>query len=146
MGAWKTASTRRSINGKRVGIFGLGQIGHAIARRAETFFTQIRYFNRSDVPNVPWPRAESLEALACYSDILVVCVADGAATRGLVDREVLNALGSEGILVNMARGSVIDEPELVSALKEGQIWEQTLMNSRTSRRCLKSRSNSTMWS
>jgi hydroxypyruvate reductase len=124
-GAWaqgKRLPLGRSISGKRIGIFGLGQIGQAIARRAEAFSTQIRYFNRSDVPNVPWPRAESLEALARDSDILVVSVAGGSQTRGLVNREVLNALGPEGILVNVARGSVIDEPELVSALKERRIW------------------------
>ncbi|WP_114948860.1 2-hydroxyacid dehydrogenase [Microvirga calopogonii] len=124
-GAWaqgKRLALGRSISGKRVGIFGLGHIGQAIARRAEAFSTQVRYFNRSDVPNVPWPRAESLEALARESDILVVSVAGGAQTRGLVNREVLNALGPEGILVNVARGSIIDEPELVSALKEERIW------------------------
>jgi hydroxypyruvate reductase len=124
-GAWaqgKRLTLGRSISGKRVGILGLGQIGQAIARRAEALSTQIRYFNRSDVPNVQWPRAESLEALARDSDILVVSVAGGAQTRGLVNREVLNALGPEGILVNVARGSVIDEAELVSALKEGRIW------------------------
>jgi hydroxypyruvate reductase len=60
--------------------------------------------------------------LAQDCDILVISVAGGAQTRGLVNREVLNALGPEGILVNVARGSVIDEPELVSALKEGRIW------------------------
>jgi hydroxypyruvate reductase len=124
-GAWaqgKRLALGRSISGKRIGIFGLGQIGQAIAQRAEVFSAQIRYFNRSDVPNVPWPRAESLEALAQDCDILVISVAGGAQTRGLVNREVLNALGPEGILVNVARGSVIDEPELVSALKEGRIW------------------------
>lgn len=124
-GAWskgKRLALGRSISGKRVGIFGLGQIGRAVAKRAESFSAQVRYFNRSEAPNAPWPRAESLEALARDSDILVVSVAGGPQTRGLVDRAVLDALGPEGILVNVARGSVVDEPELVSALKEGRIW------------------------
>ncbi|WP_262269656.1 MULTISPECIES: 2-hydroxyacid dehydrogenase [Microvirga] len=123
-GAWaqgKRLALGRSISGKRVGLFGLGRIGQAIARRVEAFSTQVSYFNRSDVPNAPWPRAESLEALARDSDILVVSVAGGAQTRGLVDRAVLDALGPEGFLVNVARGSVLDELELVSALKEGRI-------------------------
>lgn len=124
-GAWsqgKRLTLGRSISGKRVGIFGLGQIGRAIAKRAEAFSAQILYFNRSDIPDAPWPRAESLEALARDSDILIVSVAGGAQTRGLVNRAVLDALGPEGILINVARGSVVDEPELVSALKDGRIW------------------------
>ncbi len=123
-GAWvlgKRLPLGRSISGKRVGIFGLGQIGRAIAKRAEAFSTQVRYFNRSEVPNAPWPRVASLEALARDSDILVVSVAGGAQTRGHVNRAVLDALGPEGILINIARGSVVDEPELMSALKEGRI-------------------------
>jgi lactate dehydrogenase-like 2-hydroxyacid dehydrogenase len=123
-GAWshgKRLPLGRSFSGKRVGIFGLGQIGRAIAKRAEAFSTQIHYFNRSEVPNAPWQRVESLEALARDSDILVVSVAGGAQTRGQVNRAVLDALGPEGILINIARGSIVDEPELVSALKDGRI-------------------------
>jgi hydroxypyruvate reductase len=124
-GAWprgRRLALGRSLHGKRVGIFGLGQIGRAIARRAEGFSMQISYFNRSDVPDAPWTRATTLEALARDSDILVVSAAGGPATRGIIGRAVLDALGPEGVLINVARGSIVDEPELVMALKEGRIW------------------------
>jgi lactate dehydrogenase-like 2-hydroxyacid dehydrogenase len=73
------------------------------------------------MPDAPWRCAGSLQALARDSDILVISAAGGAETRGLVGRAVLDALGPGGILINVARGSIVDEPELVAALKEGRI-------------------------
>ena len=87
-GEWargKRLAMGRSISGKCIGIFGLGQIGQAIAKRVEAFSAHVCYFNRSDVPNAPWPRAPSLKSLAHDSDILVVSVAGGVQTRGLVN-------------------------------------------------------------
>jgi hydroxypyruvate reductase len=104
------------LSGKRLGILGLGRIGRAIARRAAAFGTVIAYTGRRPYDDVPYRFEPSLVALARDSDILVVAVAGGPGTRGVVDREVLDALGPEGVLINIARGTVVDEPALVDAL------------------------------
>jgi len=110
-----------SLRGRRLGILGLGQIGRALAGRAEAFGMQVRYWSRSQVPGVAWPRLPDAAALAADSDVLAVCVAANAETRGVVDAAVLAALGPTGVLVNIARGSVIDEPTLIAALRDGTI-------------------------
>jgi lactate dehydrogenase-like 2-hydroxyacid dehydrogenase len=122
-GAWVHSKfpLSRKMTGKRLGIFGLGRIGRAIAERAAGFRMEIAYTNRRPAENVPYRFEPSLEALARDSDILVLAAAGGASTRGLVDRAVIDALGPDGILINVARGSVIDEPELVEALLEGRL-------------------------
>jgi len=104
------------VTGKRMGIVGLGRIGRAIAARAEGFDMEIRYHNRRQVPDAPWGYERTLEDLARWCDFLVVATSGGEATRGLVSAAVLEALGPEGFLVNIARGSVVDEPALVEAL------------------------------
>jgi lactate dehydrogenase-like 2-hydroxyacid dehydrogenase len=109
------------VSGKRIGILGLGRIGRAVARRLEGFGMEIAYHSRSRVEGVPYARAESPEKLAAWSDALIVTTSGGAGTRGLVSAAVLDALGPEGYLVNVARGSVVDEPALVSALTEGRL-------------------------
>jgi lactate dehydrogenase-like 2-hydroxyacid dehydrogenase len=109
------------VSGKRLGILGLGRIGRAIARRAEGFGMQIRYHNRNNVAGVTYPRAPSLIELARWSDFLVIAAAASASTRNLVSSEVMDALGQKGFLVNIARGSVVDEPVLVQALGEKRI-------------------------
>ena len=112
-------ATRAS--GKRLGIFGLGRIGRAIAQRASGFAMEIRYTNRSPAAGVAWQHEPSLVELARWADFLVVAAAGGAGTRRLVDGRVLDALGPDGFLVNVARGSVVDEAALVRALVDGRI-------------------------
>jgi len=104
------------VSGKRLGIVGLGRIGQAVAERASGFRMEISYFNRSPVQGSPYQRAASLVELARWADYLVLTVAGGAGTRHLVNREVLDALGPRGFLINVARGTVVDEAALAEAL------------------------------
>lgn len=110
-----------SLKGKRLGVLGLGQIGRALAARCEACGMKPRYWSRSVVEGVEWPRLEDAVALAQDSDVLAVCVAANAQTKGLVNAEVLAALGPTGVLVNVARGSVVDEPALIAALEGAKI-------------------------
>ena len=109
-----------SVHGKRLGILGLGRIGRAIARRAEGFEMEIRYHNRTPA-DVPYQHMGSLRELALWADFLVVASAGGRETRHLVGAEILDALGPQGFLVNIARGSVVDEQALLAALQQGRI-------------------------
>jgi hydroxypyruvate reductase len=109
------------LTGKRLGILGLGRIGRAIAKRAAGFELAIAYTDLRQFDDVPYRFEPSLTALAAASDVLVVAAAGGPASRGLVNREVLDALGPEGILVNVARGTVVDESALVEALVAGRL-------------------------
>lgn len=111
----------RKVSGARLGIVGLGRIGQTIARRASGFEMPVRYHSRRPVAGVPWVHERSLPALAAWCDYLVVIAAGGAGTRHLVDAEVLDALGPQGFLINVARGSVIDEAALVRALLDQRI-------------------------
>lgn len=108
------------FHGKRVGIAGLGRIGRAVGRRLEGFGARIGYFDVMKF-DVPYQYHASLVALARESDILIVTMPGGSKTRGAIGAEVLSALGAEGSLVNVSRGSVVDEPALVEALQQGQI-------------------------
>lgn len=110
----------RTVQGRTVGILGLGRIGQTIARRAEAFGAEIFYHARS-ARDVPYRFVPDLVEMARASDVLVVITPGGAATRHLVDAAVLEALGPEGILVNVARGSVVDEAALVAALESGAL-------------------------
>lgn len=109
------------VSGKHVGIVGLGRIGRVIARRLEGFDMTISYHNRRVVPDVAYTYAGSVEELAHRCDVLIVAAAGGAGTRGLVSADVLDALGPHGYFVNVSRGSVVDQPALVSALVDGRI-------------------------
>ena len=109
-----------TVNGKVMGVLGLGQIGKAIARRAESFRMEVCYTGRNRQP-VPYRYLPNLMALAAACDVLVIAVPGGAATRCLVDAKVLDALGSGGFLVNVSRGTVVDESALVRALQRGRI-------------------------
>lgn len=109
-----------SLGGKVLGVLGLGRIGEAIARRAEGFGMKIRYHNRNK-KNVPYPYDADPVALAKNSDVLLIVTPGGAATSKLVNAKVLDALGPEGYLVNVARGSVVDEPVLLKYLQEKKI-------------------------
>ena len=110
-----------SPKGKRLGILGLGQIGRALSRRGEAFGMSVRYYNRSPVTDVNWSACATPVELAGDSDVLAVCIAASSATRNIVDQPVLDALGKSGILVNVARGTVVDEDALVQSLKSGKI-------------------------
>ncbi len=111
----------RKVSGARLGILGLGRIGRTVARRAAGFDMEVRYHNRRSVPDVPSAHEPSLVELARWCDFLVVIAAGGAETRHLVDAQVLDALGPQGFIVNVARGSVIDEAALVRALVDKRI-------------------------
>ena len=110
-----------SLTGKRMGILGLGRIGRAVARRAEPFEMAICYHGRQRQDDVPYEYFADLVEMARAVDCLVVTCLGGPTTRGLVDRAVIEALGPQGWLINVARGSVIDEPALVEALVEGKL-------------------------
>lgn len=110
-----------TIEGKRVGIIGLGRIGKAIAKRAESFGMAISYFGRRSQPEVDYAYFSDLKEMANRVDILIAAVPGGAETKGLVSREVLNALGDKGYFINIARGSVVDEGALIEALESGAL-------------------------
>jgi len=122
-GRWQSAAfpLARRVSGKRLGIIGLGRIGAAIARRAAGFDMPVRYHGRAAKAGVAFDFEPDLLALARWADFLVVACPGGVGTRHLVSAAVLEALGPEGILVNIARGSVVDEDALVQALTRGTI-------------------------
>ena len=109
------------VSGKRLGIVGLGRIGQVIARRASGFDMDIRYHNRKPNPALPYVYEPSLAALASWCDFLVVASAGGAETKHLISRDILQALGPRGFLINISRGSVIDEEALIEALEQNLI-------------------------
>jgi lactate dehydrogenase-like 2-hydroxyacid dehydrogenase len=109
------------VSGKRLGVLGLGRIGRAVAQRAGGFGMAVGYCNRQPLPDVDFTYHATPAALAGWCDILVVTAAGGGATRHLVDEGVLQALGPQGFLVNVARGSVVDEQALVRALVDKRI-------------------------
>ena len=109
------------VTGKRLGILGLGRIGRAVAKRAAGFDMLVSYTDLQSVPGVPYDFVPDLVALAAAVDILVVAASGGAQSRGIVNAAVMDALGPQGLLVNIARGSVVDEPALVAALTGGRL-------------------------
>jgi len=117
---------RRSMRQRHVGIFGLGMIGNAITRRLEPFGCRISWYGPNPKPNVSYPRAESLAALAREVDILVVAAPLDAATEKVVDREIIDALGPDGLLVNIARGGLVDEDAMIAALRDGRLGAAAL--------------------
>ena len=108
------------LGGRTVGILGLGRIGKAIAERVKAMKMNVAYTGRTP-QDVPYRFIPELKALAAASDFLVVACPGGAATKNMVDADVLSALGKKGALVNIARGSIVDEPALVAALQSGTI-------------------------
>lgn len=111
----------RSVFGGRIGIVGLGRIGRAVAKRALAFGMSIAYTGRTQKADVAYRWYEDARILAANVDFLVVCASASAATRALIDGAVLDALGPLGVLVNVARGSIVDEEALVQALCERKI-------------------------
>lgn len=122
-GAWQRGQFELATKpgGKRAGIIGLGRIGKAIARRLEQIGMEIGYHGRTLQPDVPFRHFRTHLDLAAWCDFLIVVCPGGAGTRHLVDAEVLRALGAEGTLINIARGSIVDESALVAALEQGVI-------------------------
>ena len=121
-GGWESnRAARPTVNGKRLGIVGLGNIGEQIARRAAAFGMEVAYHARRERDGVPyWYCATPLE-LAARSDYLILACPGGPATRHLVNRDLLQALGPQGFLINIARGSVVDTAALIEALKSKRI-------------------------
>lgn len=111
----------RSPRGRRIGILGLGRIGRAIAKRAEVFGMEVLYHGPRRKDGVDYEYVETPVALAAACDVLMVSCPGGEETRHLVNGTVLNALGADGIVVNIARGSVIDESALIDALQSGAV-------------------------
>ena len=111
----------RRVSGARLGIVGLGRIGLAVATRAQAFGMDIAYNGRSPKADVGYRWCIDARTLAASVDFLVVCASGGADTRALIDGDVLAALGPTGVLVNIARGSIVDEDALVAALRERTI-------------------------
>ncbi|MGB6102329.1 MAG: 2-hydroxyacid dehydrogenase [Pusillimonas sp.] len=121
-GAWQAGqfSLSTTLAGKKVGVVGLGRIGREIVQRLLPFRVGIGYFGRSR-QDVEWDYFDDVEKLARYADVLMVCCPGGPATHQLIDAGVLRALGPAGVLVNIARGSVVNEAQLCAALADGTI-------------------------
>lgn len=117
-GKWKSAAfpLGATLRDRSVGIVGMGRIGQAIAKRIEAFGLPIAYHSRRPSAGSPYRHYPDLLAMAGDVDTLILILPGGPETRGLIGREVLEALGPEGILINVARGTVVDEPALVEAL------------------------------
>lgn len=115
-----------SVRGMTLGIVGLGRIGLGIAKRAEPFGMNIVYHNRSRRADVAYPWYASLKELAGASDVLLLSAPGGSETRHMVNAEILEALGPQGTLVNIARGSLVDEAALVHALQQGSLGAAAL--------------------
>lgn len=111
----------RGMAGKRVGIVGMGRIGQAIAAKLSVFGCDVVYHTRTARPELPQRHYADLVAMARDCDVLILITPGGAATRNLVNRDVMDALGPEGTLINVARGSVVDEAALVEALRDGRL-------------------------
>lgn len=114
------APLSRSVAGLTVGILGLGRIGLATAQKLAVFGVNVVYHTRSE-RDVPYRYYSDLVAMARDADIMICIAPGGAATQHLVDREVMDALGPPGILINVGRGSVVDETALIAALQEGRL-------------------------
>lgn len=123
-GSWAKSGAyplQRTISGKTMGIVGLGRIGYAVADRLQSFNTNIHYFARTEKDTPGWTFHSDLIELASVSDVLMIAVSAGPETQGIISADVINALGPDGVLVNSARGSVIDEEALINALQGGGI-------------------------
>ncbi len=122
-GEWQKGWRMRpfgSLSGKTIGIVGLGHIGVQVAKRAEVFGLSVAWWGPNP-KDVPWTRYETVTELAAASDILVVACRADETTRNLIDEPVLNALGKRGLLINVARGRVVDEDALIAALKDKRL-------------------------
>ncbi len=122
-GKWleKPFPLSHTLRDRTIGMVGMGRIGKAIARRIEAFGVPIVYHSRKPAAGVSYKHYPDLVAMARDVDVLIVIVPGGAGTKNMINAEVLKALGPNGILINVARGSVVDEPALIEALKSKTI-------------------------
>ncbi len=123
-GQWGSAGAyplQRTLSGASVGIAGLGRIGRAIGNRLQGFETDIHYYARSQKDTPGWTYHDSLVSLAATSDIFIVAVSGGPDTLEIISSEVIAAVGADGLLINIARGSTMDEEALITALQSKQI-------------------------
>ena len=127
LGGWPEATLPlgRRISGRRYGILGLGRIGAAIARRLEGFGGEIAYAARSAKP-VPYRRFDTPLELARWSEVFIVACSASAADAPIVDRAVIEAVGPQGLLINIARGGLVDEAEMIAALRGGRLGSAAL--------------------
>lgn len=117
---------QRKVSGKRVGIVGLGRIGRAVAERLSPFGCDLHYYARSEKDTLGWTHHSDIAGLASAVDILVICVSGGPETIGIISKEVIEALGPQGLLVNASRGTTIDEAALLEALETGTLGAAAL--------------------
>ena len=137
-GDWVTDTfpMAHKVSGARIGIVGMGRIGRAIAKRAAAFDMRIAYTGRAAKADVPYTFYKTVPALAAEVDYLVVAVPGGDGTKNMIGASVLQALGSKGYLINISRGTVVDQPVLVQALRDKQIagaaldvfWDEPLVD------------------
>lgn len=122
-GEWRRSRKlmSRSLGGMRVGVVGLGSIGEAVAVRCEAMKMIPFWWGPREKPGAKWPRAASLLELARDSDILVVTAKADGTNIGLISREIIEALGPDGMLINIARGQLVDQAALIAALKDGRL-------------------------
>lgn len=126
-GLWRDDIPRPPhVSGRRMGIFGLGAIGRQIAKRAQGFDMEIGYHSRTRRDDSGFAWFDDIGSLAAWCDFLVIAAPGGAATHHIVDRAVLDALGPQGVLVNIARGTLVDTDAVADALQDGRIWAAAL--------------------
>ncbi|MDA0963169.1 MAG: NAD(P)-dependent oxidoreductase, partial [Proteobacteria bacterium] len=119
-------SLRWSVEGKTIGILGLGRIGRTLAAKLQAFGCEVLYHGRRPQPDQPYEYCADLTAMARRAKALILTCPGGPATAGIVTREVIDALGPEGFLINVARGEVVDEVALIAALQEGRLGQAAL--------------------
>ena len=122
-GRWRNANMHlvTRVHGKKVGIVGMGRIGVEVAKRLAAFDCPIAYFDINQRDDLPYTFVSDLLALAEQSEFLIVTLAGGASTQGIINADVLQALGRDGILINISRGSTVDEAALLDALERNVI-------------------------
>lgn len=122
LGQWQPPGPRpRKLSGRKMGIVGLGDIGMAVARRAVSFDMEIAWYGPRPKPTAPYRYVPDLLDLANWADVLVICAQANASNENLINAPVIEALGADGILINIARGSLVDEDALIAALKSGKL-------------------------
>jgi len=123
-GAWSpplAVPPQRRLRGRKLGVIGMGAIGQALAKRAEAFGMEIKWFGPRPKPELNWPYEGDLLKLAEWADVLAIAARGDKSTENLVNGAIIKALGRDGLLINVSRGSVVDEEALIAALKNGEL-------------------------